>query len=236
MVSTRVKPFRRNLVSQVFAVGLGLGCLFVTASCSSETIPDTNEGLSESPSVEHTIINDTLDESPGKTQVTVNLLVPEDVSEEALRALLGQLYSEASQRSGFQYHDNPTVIGIYAYPSREHLAAGMGQWSGMVLKTPSDSEPRVMIGRAVGLTVEPEARFGYSEEERKQIYRRLVAAEDRGDAEAEEREPTDVMKQTDLSFELGDRYKDELAEELGITREQLSEIAAEAFGKNWPMS
>ena len=66
----------------------------------------------------YTLLDEDLDETPGKTQVTMNILVPESATDQELTELLNQLLQDASQRTGFQYHEHPTVVGIYAYASR----------------------------------------------------------------------------------------------------------------------
>jgi len=45
----------------------------------------------------------------------------------------------------------------------------------------------------------------------------------------------DFARQNDLASELEEQYKGELATELGLTREQLSEISLEGSQNNWPL-
>ena len=191
---------------------------------------------------EYTLLDEDLDETPGKTQVTMNILVPESATDQELTDLLNQLLQDASQRTGFQYHDHPTVVGIYAYASREHAAAGMGQWEAMVAMTPPDPEPSVRIRPGRGTVEEPANRFGLTTQERMVAYRQLVGAEDRGQAEAEREFPTenavdlaDFTRQFERADQLAEQYKQDLADELGITRDQLGEIAVEGLTQNWAM-
>ena len=172
----------------------------------------------------------------------MNILVPESATDQELTELLNQLLQDASQRTGFQYHDHPTVVGIYAYASREHAAAGMGQWEAMVAKTPPDPEPSVRIRSGRGTVAEPANRFGLTTQERMVAYRQKVGAEDRGQAEAEREFPTenavdlaDFTRQFERADQLAEQYKQDLADELGITRDQLDEIALEGLQQNWPM-
>ena len=183
----------------------------------------------------YTLLDETLDESPGKTQVSLNILVPESSTDQELTLLLGQLLQDTSRRTGFRYHEHPTVIGIWAYASREHAESGMGQWEAMVAKTPLDPEPSVRIRLGRGMPEQPENRFGLTRAERAAAYRRIVSAEDRGQAKAESEFPTDLSRQFERSDQLGEQYKQDLASELGITRDQLDEIAVEGLQQNWPM-
>lgn len=183
----------------------------------------------------YTLLDETLDESPGKTQVSMNILVSESATDQELTSLLGQLLQDTSRRTDFRYHEHPTVIGIWAYASREHAESGMGQWEAMVAKTPLDPEPSVQIRLGRGTPEEPENRFGLTRVERAAAYRRIVSVEDRGQAEAESEFPTDLSRQFERSDQLGEQYKQDLASELGITRDQLDEIAVEGLQQNWPM-
>jgi hypothetical protein len=181
------------------------------------------------------MLGDEVNETPGKTQVTQNLLVKRDITDTDLRTLLSRRYEEARQRSGFRYHEHPTVVAIYAYSSREHAESGMGQWVGMLSKTPGDSVPRITIHASVGTTSAEEERFGLSEARRRDVYKQIVLAEDRGQADAERKHPTDLAAQFKLASELSNAYKDALAKELKLAPDELKEIATEGFTKNWPM-
>ena len=65
----------------------------------------------------------------------------------------------------------------------------------------------------------PEILFGYSTEERKQIYYDLVEAEDKAD-----------LENKGFSF-----YHQEVADKYGITLEQLEQIGDEGLSYHWPM-
>jgi len=66
----------------------------------------------------------------------------------------------------------------------------------------------------------PEILFGYTTEERKQIYYDLVEAEDKAD-----------LENKGFSF-----YHQEVADKYGITLEQLEQIGDEGLSYHWPMS
>jgi hypothetical protein len=194
-----------------------------------------SQSNSASPDVPHSVLKEGVSETPGKAQITENLLVHLEITEADLRTLLEKRYEVASQRSGFRYHEHPTVVAIYAYPSREHAESGMGQWSGMLLKTPGNSVPRITIHPSVSKPSTEEERLGLSEVQRRDIFKRIVEAEDRGQADAELKYPTDYVKQAKLASELSEANKDALAKELKLTSDQLREIAEEGLTKNWPM-
>ena len=126
----------------------------------------------------YTLLDETLYDSPGKAQVTMDILVPESATDQELTELLNQLLQDASQRTGFQVPRTP--YRCCHFPSREHADSGMGQWEAMVLKTPLDPEPSVQFRLGRGAIDEPANRFGLTTQERMVAYRQLVGAEDRG--------------------------------------------------------
>ena len=204
----------------------------VMCGCTDSTQTDGKPRIQEIP---HTVLSDDVTEGPGKTQVIQNLLVKPDITERDLRHLLIGRYEEASKRTGFRFHDHPTVVGVYAYPSREHAESGMGQWLGMLIKSPNEAAPRITVHDSVGTPSVEELRFGLSEGQRRDVFKQIVLAEDRGQKEAERKHPTDVIKQASVVSELSKANKEALAKELKLTREQLQEISTEGLMKNWPM-
>jgi len=81
-----------------------------------------------------------------------------------------------------------------------------------------------------------ETKFGFTEAERKQIWEDLIRAEDRADVVAIRKYPnmTPYNDWRNLFDEFANLYKSELARELGLTLEQLTEIGYEAMEKDWP--
>ncbi len=97
---------------------------------------------------------------------------------------------------------------------------------------------------------ESEEIFGLTEDKRRQIFKEIVAAEDRAQAEADRQYPISgqttwnlsqselrsrMDKNTELMRRLEEKYKNDLTKKYVLTREQLKEITFEAFEKNWPM-
>lgn len=90
---------------------------------------------------------------------------------------------------------------------------------------------------------ESEDKFGFTEEERRQIFKEIVAAEDRATNEADAKYPLDkagitmddIKKNGGLSNELMEKYKEQVRKKHGITEDQETEIVVEAFQESWPM-
>lgn len=88
----------------------------------------------------------------------------------------------------------------------------------------------------------PTTRFGLSDTTRREIYKAIVSAEDRGQAEADKQIPIEagatldtINQNTDLARKLTDQYKRELQKKYGITEDVVNQIGAEGLVKHWPM-
>lgn len=96
----------------------------------------------------------------------------------------------------------------------------------------------------------PEAKGGSEVSTRKQVFWEIVRAEDRATAQAQHLYPVPVAgnpgysqakaleqlkKQAETVKTLSVKYKLELANEYGITPEELGKISVEGVTKNWPM-
>lgn len=230
----------------VMAGLLGILVLYIKYTDTGSRVPLSSPSVNKqdaAATISHTVLNEDISEKPGKTQIKMDILVSEEASDSELRTLLKSLYQEAGSRTGFKYHTHPTVVAIYAYPSREHAESGVGQWSAMLTKSPMDQEPKISIDISVSLDDTAEAfRFGYSLDERKEIYKGIVEAGDRGGKEAEKRYPSqdtdelaEMQRRFDYADEIADKYKNELAKELELSREQLEEIGREGLINNWAM-
>jgi len=105
-----------------------------------------------------------------------------------------------------------------------------------MLSKSAGSSPRINIHDSVRNPSIPEEKFGYSENQRKDIYKRIVWAEDRARREAERAiDSTEVMKQAELIDDLNEKYQNALAKEINLTRDEMTQIVVEGAMKNWPM-
>jgi hypothetical protein len=190
---------------------------------------------------------------PINTQIELHAVVSGKLTELGLKQLLQKLYDEANGTRGFKYHEGkPTNVFIYLYTSRDHYKSGMGQWIAMLSKggegVPIDTEIRTDL--IAELDKAPEVKQGLPESKRMEIFRAIVAAEDRADADAQRMYPVpdpgkpnysqakaseQLMKQAKALNTLMEKYKAEVAKRYGITEEQLRGIKVEALEKNWPM-
>lgn len=90
-----------------------------------------------------------------------------------------------------------------------------------------------------------EEQFGFTEEQRRQIFKDIVAAEDRAEAEAERLYPMDVFnpnykaenmdKHFEKSDELGELYRAQVRAKYEISEEIQKQIGVEGLTERWPM-
>jgi hypothetical protein len=183
------------------------------------------------------VVNEAIYDLPIKTQIEQHIVVFGVPTEAELRLEILKRYRSAKARRGFRYHNRATNIYIYIYATKKQAAAEGGRWIGMIAMGPSDkAEPRVVINqtRLAALSQKPEGRFGLSEQERKKVFRRIAAAEDRATREAMARFPdSQVMKQINLESKLQEKYRAEIAGKYSLTEDQLLKISVEGVRKGW---
>ena len=140
---------------------------------------------------QYTVLLEDIYDVPIKTQVVLDVLVSGEISDFGLRALLSQLYSSTKARTGFTYHDSPTIVFIYLFTSRDRAQSGMRQWIAMLAKGYDDAVPTITVDerQIAQLGAEPVERFGLSEEQREEIWREIIRADHRAIEEAERRYP-----------------------------------------------
>lgn len=187
--------------------------------------------------VTYTVVDEKIDDKPIKTQIEQHIVVSGVPSKAELEAEILKRYRVATARRGFRYYNPATNIYIYVYGTEQQARAGQGLWIGMIAKGFSDKvEPRVIINeeRLAALSQEPEERFGLSEDRREQVFREIAAAENRAMRDAMARVPdSEFMKQIDLERELGKKYKAKVAQQYGLTNDQILKIVVEGVKKGW---
>jgi len=216
--------------------------------------PATTPVITAQPLPNYEIVKEEKSDVPIKAQVEIQAVVRGDVTEDGLRQLLIKLYTDARADKGFlRYHDEVTNVYIYLFGSQEHAASGF-QWLAMLDKSYNDAGPDITVSEnRLELYHNPpvqETLFGLTENERIEVFREIVRAEDRAIEESMARYPDMLpndpgysqaafMRQLDRQMDEQDRlmglYKNALADQYGITRDELAEIGREGMDKNWPM-
>lgn len=194
--------------------------------------------------LKYSIHDEKVYDAPIKTQVSLGVIIEDKkIDEQKVRDLLNHLYDNTKQRSGFEYHKNPTSIYIYSYTSSEKAESGMAQWIGMISKSHSELEPKVKINETQfnALTETKENKWGLTHEQRKDIWNKIIRAEDRALKEAGKKHPLDkpgltiedMAKRGALMGKLNKKYENDILTEYGLERVTLDSISIEGLVNGW---
>ena len=190
-------------------------------------------------SLTYRVVKENIHDVPIKTQIEQHIVVSGVPTKAELKTEILKRYRAATARRGFRYYIPATNIYIYVYGTEQQARAGQGLWIGMIAKSFSDKgTPRVRINedRLAALSQAPKRRFGLSEQRRRQVFRDLVAAEDLARRDAKTRVPDSrLMEQITLGHKLGEIYKANVAQQYGLTNDQLLKISVEALKNGWLM-
>lgn len=196
------------------------------------------------------VVDRKISDTPIKTQVTVYAVVSGTLTEPGLRQVLAKLYDEANATRGFTYFGGkPTHVDIWLYTSKDDFKSSTGQWIANLQKIGEYSTPEIKVKTELLSyhNTSPEVRDELSEAKRKEIYKALIKASDRAEAEADRRYPwpspndshavanEKIRKNTEALDALTEKYKSEVAKRYGITQEQRKQINWEGTLKEWPM-
>jgi hypothetical protein len=185
-----------------------------------------------------------------KTQVTIYAIVSGTLTEAGLKNLLGKLYDEANATRGFTYFGGkPTHVAIWLYTSEDDFKSGQGLWTANLQKIGEGSTPEIKVKTELLAyhNAGPQVKHDLSESKRKEIFKALIMAADRAEAEADRMYPwpspndsqakatEQIRKNAETLESLTEKYKSEVAKRYGITQEQRKEINMEGIMKDWPM-
>jgi FtsZ-interacting cell division protein ZipA len=185
--------------------------------------------------LEYEVIADETQDTPGKSQVLLRVIVPEKPSPLALRALLQSLFDQSNQRVGFEFRQHPNAVYIFAYAPNsvtEGARLDVGTWIGFLSynQNNGDTRPEIRLSdmRLEAAYEEPTILAGLSEQQRKEVFWELEKIADRATVAFEK----GGLNEMDRIKEQGER---ELMTKYGLTQEQLLEISLEGVKKGWPV-
>lgn len=115
--------------------------ILILLSCKNNS-EKNEEVLSDFEVPAYEIIDKETDENSRKAQIVVDVLYKDTIfNREDLKRVLLDVYEKNENENGFQYHDKPTVIGVYIYTSKESATNDRSSWIGMLTKGPKDILP-----------------------------------------------------------------------------------------------
>ena len=196
---------------------------------------------------------------PMDKKVRYRVVVPPDIKTNQVRPTLEALISDITSKD-----NDIDEISVLLYSDKELTKGGydvaMAIWApggdlGNVDAGIAESNDRTGYELSINVVAnlekyleqrgQSEEQFGFTEEQRRQIFKELVAAEDRAEAEAERIYPMDVFdpnykaenidKHFEKSDELAEKYEAEVRAKYGISEEIEKQISVEGLTERWPM-
>ena len=182
-------------------------------------------------------------------------VVAADVTEDSVRPTIEQIIDEITGRDQdideitvFLYSDAALAFGAYDLGTATWAPGGeLGNMTPRIAETNDRSSYQTTVKIRDGLDSYlaqrglSETKFGMTEEERRALFKEIVAAEDRGQAEADEVysplafDIDTITKNVEMASELQEQYRAEVRAKYGITGEIQSKISVEAFNEGWPL-
>lgn len=196
---------------------------------------------------------------PTNKKMAYRIVVSPKIKEEQVRSTIQKIISDITAKD-----DDIDEISLLLYSDKE-LASGaydvaMATWApsgklGNVTPEIAQSNNRTTYETTIQIKEnleeylqkrgESEDKFGFSEEERREIFKEIIFAERRATKEADKIYVVDIsdpnykqeniMKNIDKNRELMDKYKAEVRNKYGITEDTEWEIVSEALEEIWPM-
>lgn len=94
----------------------------------------------------YSTINSEKSEIPGKAQLKISAYLTKNLTtEKEIKKILLYIYELNKHEGGYENFSEPTVIGIYLFTSKTLAQKDPSSWIGMLVKGPSDIEPRLSI-------------------------------------------------------------------------------------------
>jgi len=201
---------------------------------------------------------------PIDKRMEYKVVVSPEIKENQVRSTVEKIIADITSKDNdideislFLYSDKELANEMYDVARATWAPNGkLGNVTPEIAKTNNRNNYKLEIQIAENLEqylqkrAQSEEKFSLTEAERRQIFKEIVAAEDRAWAEAERKYPVSgratwglsqselgsrIDKSTVLAQQLGDQYEDELAKKYGLTREQLKEVIYESIEERWPM-
>lgn len=200
-----------------------------------------------------------LQKLPVDKRMKYGIVVGKDIGREQVKPTVEKIISDLTQK-------DPDIdeihILLYSTKDRTHgfYDVAMASWStegdiGEI--TPKIARENIREGYEISVKVKEnledylrriskeEMKFGFSEAQRRKIYKEIVKCEDQAMIEAErhydpmcskcpEFEEDNWDKQYEMETELTTTCKEEVRKRYGITKEEVRQINSEGFEKNWP--
>ena len=195
---------------------------------------------------------------PTVNKMVYQAVVSSEIKENQVRPTIERMISDITSQDG-----DIDEISLLLYSDKELVGEGydvaratwapdgkLGNITSEIAENNDRSSYRITIQTRENLEEylqqrsQSEEKFGFLEEERRQIFKELVAAEDRARIEADQIYPIDafspdykrgnLVKNIDKERELSTKYKAQVRTKYGITEGVESRITVEGLMESWP--
>lgn len=113
---------------------------------STPSTPVEEPRAANTKALKYSVYDKVKSETGNKAQVLLYAFLEEDADTETeLENTLKDLYEQNKDEGGYQNFDKPTVVGVYLFTSEKLGRQDKSAWLGMLMKGPSDTEPRINI-------------------------------------------------------------------------------------------
>jgi len=202
---------------------------------------------------------------PIDKRMSYRVVVSSEIKENQVRPIIEQIVTDITSKDNdideisiFLYSDKELVKDGWYDVARATWAPGgeLGNVTPEIARSNNRFGYKITIQVADNLEqylkqrAKSEDKFSLTEAERRNIFKEIVAAEDRAWADAEKEYPVSgrsawnlstselrirMDKGTELAQKLGDQYENEVSKKYGLTREQLKQISIEGNSERWPL-
>lgn len=201
---------------------------------------------------------------PVDKKMLYRVVVSSRIKENQVRPIVEKIIADITTKDSdideitlFLYSDKELVDGMYDVATATWAPYGsLGNVTPEIARSNNRTSYKISIRMKEKLEEylqkrsKSEEKFGLTEVKRRRIYKEIVDAEDRAQAEADRQYPISgrttwdlsrselrsrIDKNIELMRHLEEEYKNDLMKKYSLTREQLKEITFEGFEENWPM-
>lgn len=187
----------------------------------------------------------------GVRRKTYRISVPSDIKEKQVRPTAQRIISRLVRKDDdldeialFLYSDAKPASGPYDVAAVDW--APSGEWGSTTIEVARTND---RAGYEISVKVKenleaflqqqnkPEAKLGMSEEKRREVFKELVAVEDRAQTETDQMYPIEVDVKTNIrkGRELQVQYKAEVRRQHGLSEEDAKKIVIEGATEQWPL-
>lgn len=195
----------------------------------------------ETEDIKHEILDEQLTQEGNKTQFTQRVVLREDYgSEHELKVLLKGLYNDVFRRISLDDDFDATHIDIEIYNTEKDIQSSL--WIATLEKRPNITQPKIDIVKSNIEAIKSQEntaakKYGFSAEERKNIFNAVLLAEDEAMKEADKKYPLsgkdNVSKNIDFKRRLIKEKKDKILLKYEIEKPVLDSITWEGIKLRW---